>query len=473
MTFVPLTDAERAAMLAAMGLPSIDALFEVIPEDIRYPEIDLGPALTELEVTDRLERLAATNRPVRGTPCFLGAGAYRHFIPSAVSTILSRSEFNTAYTPYQPEVSQGTLQASFEFQSLICDLTGMDVTNASVYDGASAVAEAALMAMRLTRRSRIVISGSVHPHYREVLQTYLGPREVDIATGEITLGPAGLQEPDLRALVDEETACVIVSQPGFFGEIRDLSAIVEAAHRVGALVVEVYNPTSLGMLRPPGDWGVDIAVAEGQPLGIPLSYGGPYVGLMSCKSELVRQMPGRIVGQTRDAEGRRGYVLTLQAREQHIRREKATSNICTSQTLIALGVATYLGLVGPQGLKSVAEACWQNAHYAASQLRTIPGVQVATAAPFFHEFAIRTPVPAAQLNRVLLEDGIVGGYAVGHSYPGLDNVLLLCCTELTNREQIDLLVERISSHLQHKARTKSANHSTNGVAVGEEVGAHA
>ena len=443
MTFVPLTADERREMLEVVGLESTDDLFEVIPEAARFPAIDIGPAQSELEITSRVEELAALNRPATGLPFFLGAGAYRHFIPAAIGAIQSRSEFLTSYTPYQPEVSQGTLQASFEFQSLICDLTGMDVTNASVYDGASAMAEAALMAMRITGRSRIVVSCAVHPHYRQVLSAYLLAREAEIITSDIALGWLGLEERGLLESVNEDAACVIVSQPTFFGEVRDLDSVMQTARAVGALVVEVYNPTSLGLLKPPGEWGVDIAVAEGQPLGVPLTFGGPYVGLMSCQRGHVRQMPGRIVGMAKDGQGRRGYVLTLQAREQHIRREKATSNICTSQTLISLAVSLYLSLLGPRGLRSVAEACWQTAHYAAEQLAALPGVKLVTPASFFHEFAIETPISAAELNRFLLRDGIIGGYDLGQSYPNLDHCSLVCCTELTTREQIDRLVEAV------------------------------
>ncbi len=444
MTYVPLTMGERAEMLRALGLSSAEQLFDVIPSGIRFPEIAIGEPLSELEATETVEALAARNRAVSGMPIFLGAGAYRHFIPAAVGAIMGRSEFATAYTPYQPEVSQGTLQASFEFQSLICDLTGMEVTNASVYDGASAVAEAVLMALRLTGRQRVVVSGGVNPRYRETLATYIGPRQVEIETTAVRRGPeAMLVEDDAAAAIDAATAGIVVSQPTFFGEIRDLHPVVEAAHRAGALVVQVYNPTSLGLLRPPGAWGADIAVAEGQPLGIPLSYGGPYVGLMSCRAELVRQMPGRIVGQTMDAQGRRGFVLTLQAREQHIRREKATSNICTSQTLISFGVAAYLALLGPDGLRDVAEACARNARRAARELAEVPGVDLITPRPFFHEFAIRTPLPAAELNRQLLARGVIGGYDLASVSPELADAMLVCCTEVTTAAQIEALVDGV------------------------------
>jgi glycine dehydrogenase subunit 1 len=437
MNYVPLAESERREMLKALGLASADLLFDALPSELLFPDIPIQPALTEMEAVAELEALATRNQSVQGVPFFLGAGAYRHFIPAAIGALTSRAEFATSYTPYQPEVSQGTLQALFEFQSLICNLTGMEVTNASVYDGATAMAEAALMAMRLTGRGRIVISGSVHPHYREALRAYTAPRGVEIRESWVRPGDDGLIEDDVAAFVDGETACCIVSQPTFFGEIRDLSNVVAAAHEHGALVIEVYNPTSLGLLKPPAAWGVDIAVGEGQPLGVPLSFGGPYVGLMSCRQDLVRQLPGRIVGQAADGEGRRGFVLTLQAREQHIRREKATSNICTSQGLIALMATMYLSLLGPEGMRSVAEACWQTTRYAAEQIGEIRGVKILTPRPFFHEFAISTPLPARGVNLRLAEQGIIGGYDLGRSYPDLADGLLLCCTEMTTREQVD------------------------------------
>ncbi len=445
MTFVPLTETEQSEMLNALGLARVDALFDVIPKDIRFPEIPIGPALTELEAVNLVEGMAARNEPASALPSFLGAGAYRHFIPAAIGTLASRSEFATSYTPYQPEVSQGTLQVLFEFQSAICDLTGMEVTNASMYDGATAMAEAVLMAMRLTGRDRVVVSGSVHPHYREVLQAYTGPRGVQVETTSVSANPT-LQEEDLVDAVATGTpaACVIVSQPTFFGEIRDLSYLIQVAHAAGALVIEVYNPTSLGILRSPGEWGADIAVGEGQPLGIPLSFGGPYLGLMSCRQDLIRQLPGRIVGAASDTQGRRGYVLTLQAREQHIRREKATSNICTSQGLIALMATVYLALLGPRGLRSVAEGSALTARYAADQFEGIRGVEIVTPRPFFHELAVRTPLPAAAVNRRLLERHIIGGYDLGRSYPELADCLLLCCTEMTTRAQIDRLAGAVA-----------------------------
>jgi glycine dehydrogenase subunit 1 len=447
MTYVPLTEPEQRDMLKALGLGSTELLFDAMPQSLLFPTIPIGRALTELEAVSEVEALAAQNQSVSGIPFFLGAGAYRHFIPAAIGALTSRAEFATSYTPYQPEVSQGTLQALFEFQSAICDLTAMPVTNASVYDGATAMAEAALMAMRLTGRERIVVSGSVHPHYREALRAYTGPRGVEVYTTWVRAGDT-LIEDDIGAFIDDRTACCIVSQPTFFGEIRDISSVVEAAHEKGALVIEVYNPTSLGLLRPPGDWGVDIAIGEGQPLGIPLSYGGPYVGLMSCREDLIRQLPGRIVGAASDHDGRRGFVLTLQAREQHIRREKATSNICTSQGLIALMATLYISLLGPRGLRSVAESCWQTTRYAAEQIEGIRDVEILTPHPFFHEFVIRTPLPAAAINRRLSERGIIGGYDLGRAYPDLADSMLVCCTEVTTQAQVDTLAGALADALR-------------------------
>src|SRR5216684_1427915 len=331
-------------MRRVIGIDRVEELFADVPADARFPVLDLPPALSELEVSRHLAELAGQNVSVRDWPCFIGGGAYNHYAPSAVGHIMGQPQFYTAYTPYQPEVSQGTLQVSFEFQSLVCDLLGLDVANDSVYDGASAVGEAVLMAQRLTRRDRVVLSGSLHPQWRDVVRTYLAPRDVDIVSSGLEVR-AQIREQRILDLVDENTACVVVQQPDAFGHVRDLNGLADAVHARGALlVIAVADATSLGMLKSPGAWGADIATAEGQPLGLPLQYGGPWAGLMACKSAFVRQLPGRISGQTTDHDGRRGFVLTLQAREQHIRREKATSNICTSQTLLAIGITAYLSL---------------------------------------------------------------------------------------------------------------------------------
>jgi glycine dehydrogenase subunit 1 len=445
MPFVPLTAAEAAAMLERVGVGSVDELFEVIPAEVRFPQLDLPDGQPELTVTRAVRELAAMDRPASELACFLGAGAYYHYIPSAVGALANRAEFATSYTPYQPEISQGTLQATFEFQSLVCDLFGMDVANASLYDGATAVAEAVLMAERLTRRERVVLAGSLHPEYRSVVQTYVAERGTELVSGGIHSDNGALREDDLTALVDERTACCVVQQPSFFGSIGDFTALRAACDRAGALLVMVCNPLSLGMLRPPGEWGADIAVAEGQSLGIPMSFGGPWVGLMATREKYVRQMPGRIAGAAKDAQGRRGYVLTLQAREQHIRREKATSNVCTNEALLALHSTIYLSLLGPSGLRQVAESCYQYAHYAAATIGRLPRYKILTAEPFFHEFVVRCPVAPADLNRRLLAEGILGGLPLGRFYPELSDCVLLCCTEMNTRAEIDALVAALAA----------------------------
>ncbi len=445
MSFVPLTPAEAAAMLARVGVSSVDDLFEVIPAAVRFPALDLPPGQSELTVSREVRGLAAQDRPTGELACFLGAGAYHHYIPSAVGALANRAEFATSYTPYQPEISQGTLQATFEFQSLVCDLFELDVANASVYDGATALAEAVLMAERLTRRERVVLAGSVHPEYRSVVETYVAERGTELVLGEVAATDGALREADVAALLDERTACCVVQQPSFFGGIADFSALRQACDRVGALLVMVCNPIALGLLKSPGAWGADIAVAEGQPLGVPMSFGGPWVGLMATRERYVRQMPGRIVGAARDAQGRRGYVLTLQAREQHIRREKATSNVCTNEALLALHATIYLSLLGPTGLRQVAENCYQYAHYAAAQIARLPGYAVLTPEPYFHEFVVRCPLPPEELNRRLLADGILGGLPLGRFFPELADCALLCCTEMNTRAEIDKLVAALAA----------------------------
>jgi glycine cleavage system P protein (glycine dehydrogenase) subunit 1 len=378
--FTQLTPDDRAEMLSAVGIERIEQLFEDVPADVRFPTLDLPPALSELEAVRHLSQLAAQNVSVRDWPCFIGGGAYNHYSPSAVSHIMGQPNFYTAYTPYQPEVSQGTLQASFEFQSLVCELLDMDVANDSVYDGASAVGEAVLMAQRLTRRERVVLSGSLHPQWRDVVRSYVAPRGVELIASQ--LDPATLHESRVLDLVDGDTACVVVQQPDVFGHVRDLNGLSEEVHARGALlIVAVADATSLGTLKSPGGWGADIATAEGQSLGLPLQYGGPWAGLMACKTEFMRQLPGRISGQTTDHDGRRGFVLTLQAREQHIRREKATSNICTSQTLLAIGITAYMALMGPSGLREVARQSHAKAVYAADRIADLPGYGPLTKTP--------------------------------------------------------------------------------------------
>ncbi len=440
MSYIPNTDADRAVMLAAIGKNSIEELFSDVPADKRFPQLNLAPALSEMELARYFQNLAEQNADASHTLNFLGAGAYQHFIPATIKHLILRGEFYSAYTPYQPEVSQGTLTAIYEYQTLICQLTGMDVANASMYDGSTATAEAALMAARLTRRDKLVIAENVHPEYREVLKTFTQGLQLPIITlGFARAGRVDLDE--LRAAVDDQTACVVVQYPNFFGVIEDLSAIGEIAHAKGALFVVAVDPIALGLLKSPGELGADIVVGEGQAMGWGLNFGGPYLGLFACRKEHMRQMPGRLAGRTVDTQGRRGFVLTLQAREQHIRREKATSNICTNEALMALAATVYLSLVGKNGLKRVAELCYHKAHYAASAITQLSGYELVFDAPFFKEFAVRTPRTVSALNKKLLRRNIIGGYDLGHDYKPLKKTMLLCVTELHTKEDIVQLVE--------------------------------
>jgi len=441
--YLPHTDAERKAMLATIGVERLEDLFQDVPASFRFPELNLPLALTEMEAIAEMQDLASANESTRELVCFLGAGAYNHYIPAAVDAILRRGEFLTAYTPYQPEVSQGTLRAIFDYQSLITSLTGMDVSNASHYDGATAAAEAVSLAYAnfRGRRTKVVLSPNLHPHYRETIHTYNHGSSIEI-TGEpvdIRLGPEALVP-----LIDENTALVIVQYPDFFGRIYDCTALVEAAHARGALVSVSANPIALGMLKAPGEFGADIVTGEGQPLGIPLSYGGPYLGIFATRTEYVRKMAGRLVGETVDNRGQQAYVLTLTAREQHIRREKATSNICTNQGLMALASAVYLSLLGKNGLRQVSELCYHKAHYAAQQIARLEGFELWNSAPFYHEFVVRCPLSVEEINAYLLENGILGGYDLGQDYPELENHMLLAVTEMNSREEIDILVETLA-----------------------------
>lgn len=428
--YIPMTDADREAMLAAIGVKTTAELFADIPRAHFRPDIDLPDPLTELELLEHTRSLAARNRPAGAYACFLGAGAYRHFRPALVDAIVMRGEFLTSYTPYQPEVSQGTLQGIFEFQSLVCELTGMDVANAGMYDGATALAEACLMACAVTGRRRIAISDRVHPHWIAVVRSYAHGRDIAVdvqAHGEFAMS--------------DEYACLAVQQPDFYGRVSAAAADWgQAAHDAGALFIVAADPVSLGLYRPPSAYGADIVVGEGQSLGVPLSYGGPYVGLFACREKYIRQMPGRICGETTDADGRRGYVLTLQTREQHIRRERATSNICTSQQLIALSTAVYLAALGPQGLRRVAELCYEKAHELAARIEALPGFSVEDEEPFFHEFVVRTPRPPNEINAALLERGIIGG----HDVSDVRNRMLLCATEMNTGAEIEALVAALT-----------------------------
>jgi glycine dehydrogenase subunit 1 len=441
--FIPHTEADRKAMLKTIGIQSLEDLFEDVPEKNRFPELDLQPALTEMEAAAELRMMSEANETVGELISFLGAGAYNHYVPAAVDMLLRRGEFYTAYTPYQPEVSQGTLRAIFDYQSLVASLTGMEVCNASHYDGATAVAEAVSMAHANFRgkRNRVVLSPSLHPQYNQTVRTY-NPDTLMELVGDDTALNAGPEA--LIPLIDENTALVIVQYPDFFGRIYDYRALAEAAHQKGALFAVSANPLSLGLLKAPGEFGADIVTGEGQPLGIPLSYGGPYLGLFATKEKYVRKMAGRLVGETVDNRGQRAYVLTLTAREQHIRREKATSNICTNQGLIALAATIYLSLLGKHGLRQVAELCYHKAHYAADQIAALDGFELWSDSPFFHEFVVKCPLPVAELNEHLLDHGILGGYDLGEEFPELDDHMLVAVTEMNAKEDIDLLVETLA-----------------------------
>lgn len=444
--FIPHTEIETEEMLKSIGVKRIEDLFTDVPKEFRFPKLDLPEGITEMEVLAELHEYALANESVKDLVCFLGAGAYHHYTPAAVDSLLRRGEFYTAYTPYQPEISQGTLQAIFEFQSLIANLTGMEVANASHYDGATATAEAGVMAYHHFRgkRGKILLTEAINPQYREVLCSYLcGYENMQIVSGSSKQDP--FAEPaSLLPQIDEETALVLVQYPDFFGRVYDLSKLAEKAHEKGALLGVITNPTALGLLKTPGEFGADIVVGEGQPLGIPLSFGGPYLGFFATRKEFARKMSGRLVGETVDAQGRKGYVLTLTAREQHIRREKATSNICTNQGLIALAATIYLSLLGKSGFKQVANLCYQKAHYAAAEIAKLPGFEVVGTTPFFHEFVVKCPRPVNQINNVLLDEGILGGYDLSKDFPTLKNYMLVAVTEMNRREEIDALIEALA-----------------------------
>jgi glycine dehydrogenase subunit 1 len=439
--FTPHTKADLEAMLETIGVDNIDALFKSLPAKHLYPKLDLPPALTEMEVLAELQEIAWANDTAREMVSFLGAGAYNHYTPAVVDSILRRGEFYSAYTPYQPEISQGTLQTIFEYQSMIAGLTGMDVSNASHYDGATAVAEAVNMAYHNFRgkKPKVVLSPGVHPHYRETVRTYTLDSDIILTgdQGELDLeaGPEAL-----IPLVDETTGLVVVAYPDFFGRVYDFAELATAVHEKGALLAVSVNPMALGLLKPPGDFGADIVTGEGQSLGIPLSYGGPYLGIFATRQEYVRKMAGRLAGETVDNRGQKAYVLTLTAREQHIRRDRATSNICTNQGLLALAATVYMSLLGKHGLRQVSELCYQKAHYAADQIAALPGYKLWSSQTFFNEFLVECPEPAQEIYEHLLEHNLLAGYPVGKHYPGLENHLLIAVTEMNSKEDIHWLV---------------------------------
>jgi glycine dehydrogenase subunit 1 len=441
LRYIPNSPEERAEMLREVGLGSPEQLFDTISADIllRGP-LNIPAALSEIELLAHFDRLAARNSAAR-RPSFLGAGAYSHYSPTVVDALIQRSEFFTAYTPYQPEVSQGTLQAIFEFQTLVCQLTGMEVANASMYDGSTALAEAVLMAERVTRRRRVVVSPALHPEYLAVAETYVAHAGIELVRGGFDEA-AGLSAFG-DAQIDEQTAAIVVQSPNFFGCVEELQQLSERAHRAGALlVVCVTEAISLGLLKSPGACGADIVVAEGQSFGVPLSFGGPYVGLFATRERYARQIPGRLVGVAYDREGRRGFVLTLATREQHIRREKATSNICTNEGLIALAATIYMETMGRRGLQEVAVQCAQKAAYAAREISALEGFSLPYSAPRFNEFVVRAPVAADELlERLAAEHGVTGGLALSRYAPERANDILVCVTETNTRAEIDALVK--------------------------------
>ncbi|MBI5178908.1 MAG: aminomethyl-transferring glycine dehydrogenase subunit GcvPA [Nitrospinae bacterium] len=443
MRYIPLTPEDRKAMLSAIGVASVEDLFHQIPQNIRLDRAyDLPSAMPEQQLLRHAKDLARQNRPAAATASFLGAGAYNHFVPSAVDQLIGRSEFYTAYTPYQPEISQGTLQAIYEYQSYVCALFNMEVANASMYDGASALAEAVLMACRIEKKDEVVLSNLVHPRWRQVVKTYTANRGLKLR--ESVDHKAGYADAKaLAGLVTDRTAAIVVQSPNFFGNVEDLAAIADVCREKEVLfVVGVAEAMSLGLLRPPGDFGADIVVADGQSLGLGLSFGGPYLGMFATRDRHMRQMPGRICGKTVDHDGKRGFVLTLSAREQHIRREKATSNICSNQALCALTVSIYLSLMGRQGFTETAKNCF----YAAAALKeriaaSRRGTKASFDLPFFNEFLVDLANPAEMLNRRLMEKGMIGGYNIGRDYPDMKNKMLLAVTELTTQQDMDRLME--------------------------------
>jgi glycine dehydrogenase subunit 1 len=442
MPYFPNTIDDQRTMLETIGVSSLEELFAMVPAELRLNgELCLPPALGEMDLTAHMVSLAGKNVSAACVPCFLGGGCYDHFIPAVVDTISSRSEFYTAYTPYQAEASQGTLQAMFEYQTLIAELTGMDFSNSSMYDGGSAAVEAVLMALHVGKRTgRVVVAESVHPEYRQALKTYLANTETELHT--VAAKDGAVASADVEAAVNDKTACVLVQHPNFFGCLEEVESLSEIAHRQGAIFIVAFDPISLGILKRPGDYGADIAVAEGQSLGNPMAYGGPYLGIMACREPFLRRMPGRLVGQTVDRRGRRCWTLTLQTREQHIRREKATSNICTNQGLFALRAAVYLALMGPKGMRQVAELCLQKSRYALSQLTLGGKLEKVFDRPTFKEFVVR--VKDGDVNGVLAageKQYLFPGVPLARWYPQLADCLLVAVTEKRTKAEIDRLAK--------------------------------
>lgn len=450
--YLPHTQADRDEMLKAIGVRTFDELLSHIPKDVRVKELNLEPGLSELELNQRISQLAAKNKSVSQQSSFLGAGSYRRYVPAAVGSITSRSEFATAYTPYQPEVSQGSLQVIYEFQTAVCLLTDMEVANASMYDGPTACAEASMMAARLTGRTKLITASTVGPEYSMVTRTYAETCGLSYATATTNGGIITAKELG----VTEETAAVIVQYPNYFGCLEDLQAIAEETHKHGALLVVVSDPISLGLLKAPGTFGADIVVGDAQQCGNGLSYGGPSAGYMATRMQYVRQLPGRLAGMTVDKTGKRAFTLTLQTREQHIRRANATSNICTNQALNALTMLVYLTLVGPQGLRALAEISLRRAHYLSDALTAVPGVSLKFKDSHFNEFVIETSTPAAKLLSALKEDGILGGVDLGQFYPNYRNCVLIAVTEMNSAVELDRFAQALPKALAKVGASESS-----------------
>lgn len=438
--YIPNGQKEKETMLKSIGVDSIEDLFSDIPDEVKLNrKLNINAPYSEIELNRHMKEISVKNVNLESNTCFLGAGAYDHYIPSVVDHISGRSEFYTAYTPYQPEISQGTLQAIFEYQTMICDLTGMEVSNASMYDGGTAAAEAAIIAATNTRRNKILVSKTVHPDTRKVLKTYMRFREIEYVEVEETGGVTDLDE--LKYLVDKNTAGLIVQNPNFFGIVEDFTEVEKLIHGNKSMLIMSVDPISLGVLKTPSEIGADIVVGEGQSLGNSLNFGGPYLGFMAVTSKLMRKIPGRIVGQSEDVDGRRAFVLTLQAREQHIRRQKATSNICSNQSLVALRAAVYMSLLGKDGLREVALQSMQKAHYAFNELTKSGKYKPLFNKPFFQEFVVKGDIEVSKITTELLKNGMIGGYEIGKDYPSYKDAMMFAVTEKRTRAEIDKLVQ--------------------------------
>ena len=442
MNYLPLTPQDQEAMLEAIGVEQFSQMLQAIPASLRNPSIQIPQSMSEHEVRTFFGKLSKENTNLKDVSSFLGAGAYEHYIPAAVNAIISRNEFYTAYTPYQAEASQGTLQAIFEYQSLMCELTGMDVSNGSHYDGATALAEAALLSITKAKRNKVLVAKSLHPDYRKVLETYL--TKTDMLLEEIPFADDGsLNRESLLNHLTPEVASVIVASPNFFGSVEDLRGLAQEIHRNESLFIMVSNPLSFGYFKTPAEWGADVACGEGQPLGIPPSFGGPWLGYFTTTRALMRQIPGRLVGLTKDLDGKRAFCLTLQAREQHIRRERANSNICTNQALCAIAACVYLTCLGKQGIRQVAELNLENAYYLRDQIQKLAGFRMITTGQIFNEFTFACPKPVKEINQALFENGILGGFDLQSAYPEFQNAMLACATETKTKEELDNFVNEL------------------------------